>query len=159
MPESPWRIEKVRGWQEIQALSRNAPRRVQDVVRGWTKDVAKDEAKYIRYAAPSKTGRFRSTIEPYARATVVGVEFKPYPRLGYKLVGWIREGTPPHIIRARRAKALHFIWKGKERFFRLVHHPGTKPNDFVLKGARKFEKRLPFWLDELGKRIVKALGG
>lgn len=157
---SPWRIEKTRGWSEQQAIFRNAPRAIQDLGRQWTKDVAADETRYIVKEAPSKTGTFRTTITPYAKAFTVGVTFQPYPKLGYKLVKWIRQGTPPHIIRAKNVSALRFVMGGKVRYAKLVHHPGTKPNEFVFRGARKFEqKRLNYWLGVLEKRIVKLLGG
>lgn len=160
MSKSPWRIEKTRGWNEMQSVFRDAPRKVQDLGREWVKDVAADETSFIVKESPSRTGAFRRTIQPYWRAFTVGVQFTPYPKLGYKLVKWIREGTKPHIIRARNAKALRFYVKGKARFAKMVHHPGTKANEFVFRGARKFEqKRLAYWVSLLEKRIIKLLGG
>ena len=155
---SNWRIE-TRGFKELQATFRNAPRKIQDLGRAWAQDVAADEVKYIRKAAPTKTGKFRTTIQPYARAFIVGVQFSSYPKLGYKLKDWIIRGTRPHIIRARRASALRFTWRGRVRFFKWVQHPGTKPNDFVTKGAKAFNSRVQHWVRELERRIVKVLGG
>lgn len=152
-----WKIQ-TRGFKEFEKTFRDAPRRIADLGRQWAKDVAADEVKYIRKEAPKRTGRLRLTIEPYSRAWLIGVTFKPYPKLGLKLVGWIVEGTRPHVITARWAKALHFVWRGKERFFVSVHHPGTKANDFITRGANKFQGRIRYWLDVLGKRIVKILG-
>jgi len=122
--------------------------------------VAKDETGYIVKEAPSKTGKFRTTIKPYSRAFTVGITFDPYPKLGLKLVQWIRGGTKPHIIRAKNVSALRFVMRGKVRFAKMVHHPGTKKNEFVFRGARKFEqKRLNYWLRILEQRIIKLLGG
>ena len=42
-------------------------------------------------------------------------------------------GTSPHDIVAKNAKAL----KTPYGFFRKVHHPGTKPNDFLGRGLNK----------------------
>lgn len=41
-------------------------------------------------------------------------------------------GTRPHIIRPKRAKALRWVAKnGNVVFARVVHHPGTKPNRYL----------------------------
>lgn len=153
---SNWRIE-TRGFKELQATFLNAPRRVADLGREWARDVAADEAKYIRRAAPSKTGKFRRTIQPYSRAFIIGVKFEPYGRLGLKLKDWIIRGTRPHIIRARRAKALRFYWRRAWRFYKWVRHPGVKPNPFIERGAKAFSPRVQFWLRELERRIVKVM--
>lgn len=43
------------------------------------------------------------------------------------------EGTPPHIIRARRAPMLVFYWPkvGQVVAFKKVNHPGTFPNHYL----------------------------
>jgi hypothetical protein len=41
---------------------------------------------------------------------------------------WVVEGTPPHIIRRRNARALRVPGYG---FFASVRHPGTRPNPFM----------------------------
>lgn len=43
------------------------------------------------------------------------------------------EGTEPHEIWARRAPFLVFYWPkaGGVVHFRMVHHPGTKPNHYL----------------------------
>lgn len=43
------------------------------------------------------------------------------------------DGTPPHIIRARRKKSLRFTVGGKVVFRRSVHHPGTTGTHFLTK--------------------------
>jgi len=154
-----WIRIETRGFKEFKAAMNDAPQRIKAVGRQWTKEVAADEVKYIRKEAPKKTGRFARTIEPYARDWVVGIRILPYPKLGYKLYRWIVGGTKPHIIRARRAQALHFYWTKRRKwvFFKWVRHPGTKSNPFVERGASKFQPRVKYWVNELGKRITKAL--
>ena len=150
---------ETRGFLELRDAFKDAPRKIQDIGRDWTRDVAIDEANLIRAQAPSRTGRFRKTIKPYARNFVAGVEFADYPKLGQKLRKWIIGGTKPHIIRAKRAKALHFYWARVGRWvsFKRVRHPGTKPNDFIGRGVREFDRRLEGWLDVLAERIVNIL--
>lgn len=43
------------------------------------------------------------------------------------------EGSEPHIIRPKNAKILRWVDEdGVVRFARVVHHPGTKPNRYLL---------------------------
>jgi hypothetical protein len=45
---------------------------------------------------------------------------------------WHHDGTRPHVIRAKNAKALRFVNKrGNVVFARSVNHPGTKPNRYL----------------------------
>lgn len=42
------------------------------------------------------------------------------------------DGTPPHLIRPRRRKALRFIDRtGRVVFAKVVHHPGTQGTRFL----------------------------
>lgn len=65
-------------------------------------------------------------------------------RLGGRIVGTlentasyalaVHDGTKPHDIAARNAKALRFIGSdGQPTFRAVVHHPGTKPRPFLRK--------------------------
>lgn len=46
---------------------------------------------------------------------------------------FVINGTKPHQIRPRRAKALRFSVGGATVYALVVNHPGTKPNDFLGK--------------------------
>jgi hypothetical protein len=50
---------------------------------------------------------------------------------------WQNLGTPPHLIRARNARALRFEAGGSTRFSRSVRHPGTRPLRFFERGAQQ----------------------
>lgn len=50
---------------------------------------------------------------------------------------YVVNGTRPHLIRPVRAQALRFTVGGRLVFARLVHHPGTQPNDFLSKALRE----------------------
>ncbi len=41
------------------------------------------------------------------------------------------DGTGPHTIRPRRAKALRFVVAGRVVYAQKVRHPGTRPNPFL----------------------------
>lgn len=84
---------------------------------------------------------------------------------------YVSEGTKPHIIVPRNAKALHFFATGfraktrirviersnigatatqDETFTQLVHHPGTEAREFAEAIAEK-------WQDELPKQLQRAI--
>jgi hypothetical protein len=46
---------------------------------------------------------------------------------------FVAHGTPPHVIRPRRARALRFTASGRVVFATRVNHPGTRPNPFLLR--------------------------
>lgn len=52
-------------------------------------------------------------------------------------LGYILNGTPPHLIAARNAKALRFVMDGVVVFRQVVRHPGTQPNNFMERGLRE----------------------
>jgi hypothetical protein len=43
------------------------------------------------------------------------------------------QGSRPHVIRARRRKALRFVVNGKVMFRRSVLHPGTRGSGFLTR--------------------------
>jgi hypothetical protein len=49
---------------------------------------------------------------------------------------YVIKGTRPHVIRPRYRKVLKFTTRGTTVFAKVVHHPGTKPNDFLTKALR-----------------------
>lgn len=62
-------------------------------------------------------------------------------KLGASLEGlaygrFVIAGTRPHEIRARNTPHLRFFWEREGRWFvgRKVNHPGSRPNDFRVKG-------------------------
>lgn len=46
------------------------------------------------------------------------------------------QGSRPHVIRARRRKALRFVINGKVVFRQKVNHPGTTGSGFLTKSLR-----------------------
>jgi len=103
-------------------------------------DAAKEEA-------PVRSGRLRRNIKatpvrftgPYRAEG--GAEIDPAAVPYAPIVRW---GSRPHVIRARRARALHFYWEkvGHEVFFKSVNHPGTKPNTFMEKALSKVARNI-----------------
>lgn len=83
-----------------------------------------------RQAAPYKTGQHvRNTLKVRMSHALGGIRLELY---GSRIAKWTITGTRPHIITAKGGGVLSFYWPkiGGQAFFRSVHHPGTKPNDW-----------------------------
>lgn len=50
------------------------------------------------------------------------------------------DGTPPHVIRARRKPMLVFYSHGAIRVVKSVRHPGTKPNRYLTDALREVRR-------------------
>lgn len=57
-------------------------------------------------------------------------------RCDHPAVRFVLDGTRPHLIRPRRARALRFEVGGRVVFSKLVRHPGTRPNNFLAEALR-----------------------
>lgn len=68
--------------------------------------------------------------------------------------GYVVSGTPPHLIRPRSARALHWQAGGASRFARLVHHPGTRPNPYA---RRAIEPMLPLIQRRLQESVIESM--
>ncbi|OPG13749.1 hypothetical protein B1L11_06465 [Microbispora sp. GKU 823] len=69
----------------------------------------------------------------------------------------VEYGTKPHEIRARNAKALHWVDdEGNDIFRKRVWHPGTSPQPYMRPAFEKAIEPLPEILAQVGE---KALGG
>lgn len=83
-----------------------------------------------RIEAPVRTGNLRAMIGMRMRVTRTLVIGTVESRAKYSI--YVHDPTKPHIIRARRARALRFeLPPGHVMFRQLVHHPGTRGNPFL----------------------------
>lgn len=78
-------------------------------------------------------------------STQANVETTDANLIGYVQVGAeyglaVEEGTRPHVIRAKKKKALY--WKGAKRPVRAVRHPGTAPQPFMRPAAKVVRGRV-----------------
>lgn len=74
--------------------------------------------------------------------------------------GWfVREGTAPHIIRPRKARALRFEIEGEVVFAMIVHHPGTKPNPYHKRVLAMLMGEVQIIVNEMGERVTAYLAG
>jgi hypothetical protein len=119
--------------------------------------VAEHEVEHNPPFTP-RTGRLQKSVEAKwvrtARGNLVRVTSNGRTA-PYNLA--IEHGTKPHVITARRGRALRFVWHGTVMFRRQVSHPGTKPYYFLraatFAGGHALETRLRLGMATLAKRF------
>ena len=91
--------------------------------RNLSKEIANKLRNELIGACPVDTGRLKNSIllDDIDNGTNISMAYY------WKYVEY---GTPPHIIKPKNKKALH--WGGKNGpVVKLVHHPGTRPQPFI----------------------------
>lgn len=78
---------------------------------------------------------------------------------GFPYGFWVREGTKPHIIRAKNAKALRFEIGGQVIFATEVKHPGTKPNPYHKRVFARLRPRIQAIVSRMGRKVTLFLAG
>ena len=87
------------------------------------KGVAEDLRNALLDVVPVDTGLLKTSIKVIPQG-------KGYTIVMAKHGLYVEFGTPPHVIRPKNKKALHWGGKGGP-VVKEVHHPGTAPNPFV----------------------------
>lgn len=86
--------------------------------------------------APVDTGRLRASIEGRLNRTwTLRPQFTVGSNVEY--ASYVHDGTRPHIIRPRNARALRFVVGGQVVYARVVHHPGTAARPFLDRALRE----------------------
>ncbi len=106
----------------------------------WAAIEAPRLAAAIRREAPvgdDRGGKLRDATKVSIENSMAGVRLVyTAPHVPY--APYVIHGTKPHMIFPSAASRLH--WKaqgGEDVFARAVRHPGTKPNNFPERAARK----------------------
>lgn len=99
------------------------------------KRVARLVEARAKVLAPVDTGRLRASIRTTRKLTARGPTYQVSTNVEY--APYVENGTRPHIIRPRRAKALAFRVGGRLVFAQVVHHPGTKAQPFLSRAVRE----------------------
>ncbi|MFJ2882483.1 hypothetical protein [Streptomyces sp. NPDC087272] len=89
-------------------------------------------ARIAEREAPGSMGRYVSWKVEDGPHGLQGVIICDHPATRYVL-----DGTRPHVIRPRRARALRFQSGGGVVFAARVTHPGTRPNNFLVRALRE----------------------
>lgn len=98
---------------------------------------------YAKMFAPKRSGHLKMSIHP---GTVT--QFHATVEASAPYAAYVEHGTKPHVIKPRFKKVL--AWGGARRltgtlrsgssattFARIVHHPGTKAQPFLMPGGQK----------------------
>ena len=87
--------------------------------------------------APVDTGRLRAAIGPpkYSRTWTLRPRVTIEVNVDY--ASFVHDGTRPHVIRPRNARALRFMVGGQVVYARVVHHPGTRARPFLDRAVRE----------------------
>lgn len=81
------------------------------------------------------TGRLRSSGK-IEYSGFFGFRPKAVVRFDVNYAEFVNDGTRPHIIRPKNAKALRFRVGGQVVYARVVHHPGTRGTRFLDRALR-----------------------
>ena len=109
-----------------------------DVLEDKVNEIAVNLESNIKVEAPYDQGRLRRSIRVDTRIYKGSGLITGYWDEGLAPHGiYVLAGTKAHEIRPRSKKALS--WDGMPTDYPLavVHHPGTKPNDFLGRGLQK----------------------
>ena len=106
--------------------------------------------KYMREEAPQASGRLVNALRQVDApgSVAVGTRGVPY-------IQFVVEGTRPHDIKPRNGSVLAFKVGGRTVFAKVVHHPGTKANDFMTRAAKRAIKDSMAYLPGLGFNLKK----
>ena len=115
----------IQGLDKLRAAVEQAP----DTIERWLqqavdKSAAEIASRATRGILPWRTGRLTQSFTLLERGRLYA---SVGPTVEYAV--YVHEGTAPHIIRAKNAKAL--FWEGAAHPVKEVQHPGTKPNPFM----------------------------
>ncbi|MEZ3180814.1 hypothetical protein KYY02_19600 [Streptomyces pimonensis] len=89
-------------------------------------------ANIAQQLAPGSMGDYITWKVQDGPRSLQGVIVCDHPAVHYVL-----NGTRPHLIRPRRAKALRFEVGGRVVYTKLVRHPGTRANNFLGRALRE----------------------
>lgn len=99
----------------------------------WLEHRARTTAGYLTGALRRSIGTFFTfhgdDLEARVGANPAGAT------VGYAL--YHHEGTRPHIIKPKNAKALRFKIGRRTIYAAIVHHPGTRPNPYLTQFLRE----------------------
>ncbi len=102
------------------------------------------------YEAPWRTGYLAQSV-----VKDVGIlEASIKPLASYAI--FVEKGTLPHLIRPVNASVLAFEGSSGEMVFtRLVRHPGTRPNPFMMRAADATQGEVKNVFDELWRDLTE----
>jgi hypothetical protein len=125
-------------YEGVRITERNVREVERDIIEPDLDRRATNAQAVIVRGAPKRTARLASTVRKNRGRTATGPHVDVITgRAGMTdYLGFILNGTPPHIIRAienRPNAHLRFMVGGQVVFAKLVRHPGTRPDNFIAR--------------------------
>lgn len=118
-------------------------------ISAWSDEVGPLVRTSLQGDAPVRTSRLMRSIRYQRSISGSGdahLEFTanvPYAK-------YVVHGTRAHLIRPKAARMLHWVDAHGSHFATIVHHPGTRPNNFP---QRALDATKPFII----RRLVEAI--
>lgn len=136
----PWDVtiegmdDLQRDWIEACGVLSDGARR--GVAQGVEEGAAQARASHpYRDRTGALTASTRGRVDVSTRGGAEGVIEATAPYASF-----VESGTEPHEIRARRARALHWVDADGDHFARRVQHPGARQMPFIGPAAQKAER-------------------
>lgn len=166
----PYRITfESRGLEPLRRRARGGPTRVKITLNEGLRQIGRVIVPSkgigpLASATPKRTGKLaRSTFFRITGGTKdqTLTVMQPAKTADGAFYGqFVREGTRPHIIRARNAEYLHWVnADGDDVFRKEVMHPGTKPNPYHIKAFRQLRPQIQMIVNQMGRKVAAYLGG
>lgn len=119
-----------------------------EAVEDRLEEIATEATSIMKSVINKKTGALRDSVQMEKAkdgSYLVGVNeqilINDKRNAGHvNYVSYYYNGSKPHTIRAKNAKALHWVLNGKDYYAKSVHHPGNKPHDFIQDTVRLLDK-------------------
>lgn len=164
-------------FRDVQGRFTKATEELVKAKRDAMRELGQQGVNRLKAEAPrGKTGKFAAshTFKTFERGNAVELRFYSASPLGQ----FIRLGTKPHVIRAKRAKALAFFWPkvGMQTFVPkagfpitgeaggafwigkgYVNHPGTKPNPYDERAFAGMSPAMQEQLSKITARFVQTV--
>lgn len=97
---------------------------------------ARQVVNRAKVLCPVDTGRLRASIR-LERRSLLGLRMRWTVGSDVEYAAMVNDGTRPHKIRPKNAKALRFVVGGRVVYARVVNHPGTKAQPFLDRALRE----------------------
>ena len=134
-----------------------APRIVREEMRAGMETAGEILRDEVQARTPVDTGRLRKSVS--VNITGGGAFMQVTVGSDVEYARWVEEGTRPHVIVPRRARALRFLVGGRVVFARRVMHPGTQGAAMFREGWEAAQPRIRrVFAARLG-RVTRRLSG
>lgn len=139
-----------------QLAQRLSPRQWERYRAAKYREMARTLEGHAKDEAPVRSGRLRDDLEGVVTRDK-HAPIKVRARRETELLGWVVNGTPPHIIEASAAGALHWTSGGQDFFAKRVEHPGTQPDDFLSRAADNARDDMEGIMQEAAEEFLRAV--